>query len=342
MLVAIDRKYERDVDVLLAEEFEVSPPFAEWFLQQIKGFTHLEAQVAQVSVSKSDNLGESDLVVVFKRAGVDACFAVFIEDKINAQFQPEQEARYRLRAEAGIRLGYYLDYRIVLCSPEAYRNTHPQADLFDAFVSYESMAAYFAARNPDDPRSLYRANFLATAAPKAGTAWKATPDPVTNAFWAVAYDIATREFPDLEMRKPVFTKGQTWIDFRPLDMPTTPRRVIVSLKADRGLVDLTFAGTLSRFFSPLATPLLDADMTVHQTGKSVAIRLVVECFSVSAPDDASLLKVRAAFVACVRLIRFYRTQRRELDEAASKSVAEPSLGLAPQGLGSVFCGKRID
>jgi hypothetical protein len=79
--VAVERKYERDVDVLLAEEFSVNTAFAEWFRSQTKFETSV-AQVADVYVSKSDNLGESDLIVIYETEG-GSRFALLIEDKVD-------------------------------------------------------------------------------------------------------------------------------------------------------------------------------------------------------------------------------------------------------------------
>jgi hypothetical protein len=134
-------------------------------------------------------------------------------------------------------------------------------------------------------------------------------------FWNGSYEMATRDFPDLAMRPPAFARGQTWLDLRPMDMPTRPR-VGVPLKGFLGFIDLTFAGVLSRRFSPLVHPLLHRDMTVHQTGKSAAIRLVVESFKVSAVDEMALSKLRSAFASCVLLIHFYQTNQEVLDKAA--------------------------
>jgi hypothetical protein len=50
--VAIERKYERDVDVLLAEEFSVNAAFADWFRSRTK-FQTTAARVADVHVSKT-------------------------------------------------------------------------------------------------------------------------------------------------------------------------------------------------------------------------------------------------------------------------------------------------
>jgi hypothetical protein len=324
--MAIERKYERDIDILLAEEFAVSPAFATWFLEHTETFAGVKASVSDVYVSKSDSTGESDLVVIFDKGG-DSRFALLIEDKIDAPLQPEQEARYRLRAEAEVLRGDYSDYQLILCSPEIYRVTHPEVGSFDAFVSYEAIDTFLKSRDPNDLRSLYRANFIATASKRSGNTWTRVDDAVTNAFWNAAYDIATKEFSDLEMRPPELSKDSTWINIRPQDMPTLPRRIYVSLKGDRGFMDLTFTASLARLFSPLVTPLLEDGMTVHQTGRSAAIRIVVEGFKVSEPEETVLSKVRVAFAACVRLVRFYRNNQKTLDKAASESLPDPARRL---------------
>lgn len=110
-------------------------------------------------------------------------------------------------------------------------------------------------------------------------------------------------------------------------MPTRPRRIYISLKGDRGFIDLTFTSSLARLFSPWVNPLLEHDMTVHQTGKSAAIRIVVEGFKVSEPDGTALSKVRAAFAASVRLVQFYRHNRETLSHVASESLPDPARKL---------------
>jgi hypothetical protein len=317
------RKYERDVDILLAEEFEISRPFAAWFRQQIPSFADRGAQVVEVAVSKSEYLGESDLVLVYQEVETDRRFAIFIEDKIDAPLQPEQVARYRRRAEAGVRKGQFAAFQVVLCSPTAYRDAHTGTRLFDAFVSYEAIARYFRTNGSEDARAVYRAIFLETCAMRRVNRWERNDDPVTNHFWQSAYDLASREFPELEMKPRALTKNQTWIDFRPADMPTRPIRVAVSMKGGLGVVDLSFAGVLSRDFTPLVKPILEEGMTVHQTGKSVAIRLQIERFNDLSVNDAALARLRSAFRACGRLLSFYRSHRAALDEAALKSIPEP-------------------
>ncbi|MET3364703.1 hypothetical protein [Bradyrhizobium ottawaense] len=321
--MAVGRKYERDIDILLAEEFAVSHTFAEWFLKQTR-FSQIEAKVLDVYVSRSDTTGESDLVVLFEEIGGGGRFALLIEDKIDAPLQPEQEARYRLRGQAEVSRGAIKDFEVVLCSPKAYAAAQPKAAAFDRFVSYEDISTFLRNSDPS-PRSTYRADFVATAASKSVNTWVKIDDAATNAFWAAAYQIAAHEFPILEMKELEVTKDSTWINFRPRDMPTQPRRIYVSFKGDRGFMDLTFTGSLAHRFADEVAPLLQRDMTVHQTGKSAAIRIKVEGFKVSEPWELSEPKVREAFRASERLIKFFRENRAKLEIASSKSLPEPTF-----------------
>jgi hypothetical protein len=322
--IILPRFYERDMDILLAEEFRVSPAFSNWFLSATSCATCREGKVLEVAVSKSDNLGESDLVVLFESIDIKSRFALFIEDKIDAPLQPEQLARYRKRADIGLQRGMYSHFHVVLCSPKTYPETHKDAEGFDAYVSYESIASFLRENDPTNTRNLYRAGVIANVARKTGTSgWVKETDAQTDSFWQAAYAIAGREFPDLEMKDPKFARGQTWLIFRPHEMPTLPRIIAVNLKADRGLADLTFSGILCRLFTPLVLPLLENDMTTHQTGKSAVIRLNIPSFGISDFDSEAEERVRAAFKACTRLIRFYLKNRLALDSAASRSLPEP-------------------
>jgi hypothetical protein len=326
--VAVERKYERDIDILLAEEFAVSSSFASWFLTQTKKFRGVKASVLDVYVSRSDNNGESDLVVVFERVDTDSRFALMIEDKIDAPLQPDQEIRYRRRGDAEVSRGDYSDYEVILCAPQIYYVTHPTVSSFDALISYESVDQFLKTDCPESLRNIYRANFIGTAARSTSNTWTRVDDDVTNAFWNAAYDISTREFPGLEMKPPELTKDSTWINIRPIEMPTRPRRIYVSLKGDRGFIDLTFTSSLARLFSPMVASLIDPDMTVHQTGKSAAIRIAVEGFNVSLPNEQVSRKIRNALAACLRLVEFYRRNRELLDKAASESLPSPARKLS--------------
>jgi hypothetical protein len=99
--VLLPRFYERDMDILLAEELQVSPAFANWFLSATNCANCKAGKVLEVAVSKSDNLGESDLVVLFESVDSKSRFALFIEDKIDAPLQPEIESALTLDSSEG-------------------------------------------------------------------------------------------------------------------------------------------------------------------------------------------------------------------------------------------------
>jgi hypothetical protein len=315
--LAVERKYERDIDLLLAEEFAVNPAFAKWFRSNT-GFRDRTANVADLFVSKSTNLGESDLIVLFEEEA-GRRFALLIEDKVDAPIQPDQAGRYRLRAEKDVRLGLYAEYAVILCAPRFYIESRPDLSVFDHRVSFEEIAAFFLQTEPT-VREQYRAQFLATAATRRVNTWTREADETTDAFWEAAYQLATRDFPILEMKRLVVTKGSSWISFRPRDMPTQPKRTYISLKGDRGQIDLTFSNTIAHQFASVVSPWLNPGMAIHQTAASAAIRIETPGFRPDDGFDESLPKLREAFEASQRLIEFYRQHRPDLDQAAREAT----------------------
>lgn len=318
--MVVERKYERDIDILLAEEFSVNPAFAEWMKAKTE-FASTPARVIEVYVSKSTNLGESDLIAIYELED-ERRFALMIEDKVDAPLQPQQAERYRLRAEQEVKAGACVSYAVLLCAPQSYIAQCKGINGFDGSVTFEEIAAFLSSGDAT-PRDHYRASFLNTAATRRANNWVRDVDDQTNDFWDAAYEIATRDFPILEMKPLKLTKGSNWITFRTRDMPTQPRLINVSFKGGRGEIDLTFGATTAHRFHELVGDLLEPDMTVHQASASTGIRLQVEPFQVSDGLEKAMPRVRAAFQSCERLIRFYRSHRDTLNKAAeAATVAE--------------------
>ena len=117
-----------------------------------------------------------------------------------------------------------------------------------------------------------------------------------------------------ELKPLNLTKDSSWISIRPRDLPARPVRTYVSLKGDRGFIDLTLTGASFGSFYKGATPLLRADMSAHATGKSSAIRIEVEGFRPSEDLSSALPRVRRAFAACADLIAFIVSTGNDLTE----------------------------
>ncbi|GAA4884999.1 hypothetical protein [Ferrimonas pelagia] len=80
---------ERDIDLALLEELNVSVSFSSWLVTRCTGVpSHINIVGAWHSVS--DNvLGESDLVFIYESE--DSSYqAILIENKLDAQAQPKQ------------------------------------------------------------------------------------------------------------------------------------------------------------------------------------------------------------------------------------------------------------
>lgn len=314
--VTVERKYERDVDMLLAEEFVVNPTFASWFVAKTK-FQGSTLSVTDAFVSKSNNMGESDLIVILEREG-DGKVAILIEDKVDTPLQPTQAERYRLRADQAIYSGEWADYEVVICAPQSYFASRTEISSFDKLITFEDIAAFLA--EDDAPRAQYRSKFLATAATRRKNSWIREQDEATDAFWNAAYEVATRDFPILELKRPKMTKGSNNFVLGPHWIQTQPKNNYIWIKGNLGFVDLTFGNTVAYQFAEQIAPVLPGGMTVNQTGASAAVRMEALPFAVSEGIEIGLPKVRRAFEACEKLARFYRTNQSMIDDAASRST----------------------
>lgn len=224
---------------------------------------------------------------------------------------------------------------MILCAPRYYIDNRSDLADFDKLISLEQVAQMFDA--PGDPRGDYRRNFLNNAGTRRINAWTREDDVATNDFWSAAYQLGTREFPILEMRLPKLTKNSKWITFRPRDFPTQPKHVYVSLKGDRGQIDLTFANTTAYQFHLAIAHLLEPDMTVHQTKLSSAIRIQTDGFVIGDGIAVGMPKVRSAFAASSRLIELYRRVRAELDRGAKAATPAKWIWLQSE-IGSKWHG----
>ena len=90
---------ERDIDLLLMEEFHVTPGFVTWFCQKV-GIQEPVFDGAWHSVSDTD--GETDLLLQILSGG--RRLAVLIENKVAAPEQHQQDLRYHLRGNRSNRL----------------------------------------------------------------------------------------------------------------------------------------------------------------------------------------------------------------------------------------------
>ena len=263
--------------------------FINWFVSKTK-FHGSAWTVVDLFVSKANNLGESDLIVVLANQASERV-AILVEDKVDAPIQPLQAERYRLRADQARRAGEWSDYEIILCAPRTYLDSRPeQAGAFDKMVSFEEIAEFIG--QDTNARAKYRSDFLATAATRRKNKWKREQDDVADAFW----------------------------NFVPSWLTTKPKNKYLWIKCKQGLCDLTFDSTVVHEFKARIADILPSEMTVERTGNAAVIRVTALPFAAAEGIETALPKVRRAFESCEKLARFYCSNRSLIDDAANYST----------------------
>lgn len=257
---------ERDVDLLLLEEFLVSEPFANWFVSEATGHP-LSIKLIGAWHSVSDALlGESDLIVkLTSEAGVTE--AILIENKIDAIAQTEQGYRYKMRGEKGITQGEWAKFITCLFAPQSYidRNIEP----YDVEVSYEQVISFF--QTQADVRSQYRAAFLQEAVGKNRRGYQSVVCQRMTAFATAYLDFVASHYPELnpETAKPR-AAGHDWVHFYPIPH----QKNIVIVHQIRGQqVKIIYRGQQERF-DEIATKfefVRDQQLTVKRSGQSVTV-----------------------------------------------------------------------
>lgn len=260
MKIQFDTTLERDIDLLIMEEFISDKEFARIFLDSV-GINE-PYNVEKVIHSKTDaDLGESDIVFILEINGKR--HALHIEDKIDAIAMPKQHDRYDLRAQKDIAAGQYDSYSVLIVAPTKYLAVNKEAQKYKHQVNYEQMREYFLSKT--DARSQYKLALIDRAIfeQKNGYQYEANPGVVRFCTAMTAYQ--KENYPSL----PVGTTAW-WPEY-----PTLLNDTKVVFKANKGFCDLQFGHTLAQDLYLRVKDYLSERMNVVQAGKSASVRIVV-------------------------------------------------------------------
>ena len=263
---------ERDMDMLFLEEFVCSDSFLRIFtdIANIK-----PSRVLSVHASKTDvSLGESDMTVIVQSN--DEKIGLLIEDKIDAVAMPEQSARYSLRGQKGIERGDYDRFFVFIIAPQKYLSQNAEAQKYPNIVEYERILSYFEELN--QPRAAFRIQQIKQAIEKQKKGYQVEMDPAVTDFWAKYSEFQKKHYPDVYFIYNGEIKGSnaTWPRFR-----TVIDGLYMYHKTEFGAVDLTFDGCaenivdIERLLTDTLGDYISRGFTVHRTGKSAAVRLIV-------------------------------------------------------------------
>ncbi len=155
-ILPIEEIRERDIDLLLLEEFIVNEEFARFFINEL-GLGDIGYLIGAYHSLTQAGLGESDLVLNFSGKNKNG-FLILIENKIDANFAERQAERYKERGEIYVKEKDCSSFITVLIAPQSYINLNHG---FDFTISYEAIKNWFELQATK--RSAFKAMMLDSA-----------------------------------------------------------------------------------------------------------------------------------------------------------------------------------
>lgn len=270
--ITLDTVLERDMDLLIIEEFISSKEFANLFLDA----TNIDRDSEIISVQRSlrFQMGESDIVIVLKTPN-GTNIGLHIEDKVNAEAQQEQYGRYEERAALLADDLGYSEYRICITAPQYYLHANAEARKYPSSVTYEKIRDYYELKN--DIRSKYKLALLHCALGKKD-ATIAVPNAAVMSFWSEFERLAAMRNLRTTAESNQHGKESKFIRFY-----TVMPKVYVIYKARHGYVDLQFPNMAGRLSLPEG--LLEDDMIICDAGKSAAVRVAHDNWTLNLEEN---------------------------------------------------------
>ena len=293
---------ERDIDMLLLEEFNVSTEFSSWFYSKVTGKTEAPGCIGAWHSVSDSTLGESDLVVLY-----DDDSAILIENKIDAVAQPDQGERYTLRGKKGVEKGQWLSFQTCMVAPDIYLQKEHDSRNYDAHVSYEELNQWFLSAGQLDKRNAYKAHLLEEAIAQNRRGHTFVTDQQVTLFWLQYWQFATSKYPELEMKRPGNKPSNAdWPDFRPASMN---KRFSIVHKLSRGDLDLQISGA-AESLDLLKEYIVDSDIKIEKANKSAAVRIKVPAIDCHQSFDSQMAAAELGMQAALRLLAIgYQLER---------------------------------
>jgi hypothetical protein len=296
---------ERDIDLLLLEEFLSSPDFLFWWMRKVwpRAFSSLKFLETHRSVTQSN--GESDLEITLIVEG--GCrVRLLIENKVNAALQPMQAERYKARGASYVAQGHCEECFTILAAPRRYFGDGMKG--FDAVISYEDIQEWFDNQANIGDRSKYKSALLHAGIDKGVYGYQPIEDDAVGSFWKKYWLMALENAPELEMAEPKGKPaGASFIDFRPA---TLPKGVVLVHKLSHGNADIQFSGYGGRL-SELRDKYgnaMEADMSITSAAKSGAIRIKVPVVNVAHSFEEQMEDTLHGLLAIKRLYSWFLKQ----------------------------------
>lgn len=330
--------YERDIDLLLMEEFNCNPSFCGWFSSKLELSSSCPVPstcTARHSVASTteEAVGESDLEIVFEfdTPSGRKSVLVLLEDKVTARFTPDQAARYRSRAKDLADRKGIDEYCTVLLAPKAYL---VGLDCFDKQVPYEDVRDFFESQaanaSPDiAARYRHRAAILRHAIEKHRRGGTRANDKTRTQFFDAYYELAVKCDRKLK-QKPARPRSQQCVGFF---YDLTPRcdgvkDLFLEHKLKKGCVGIEFRGwgEHQNWYVPRLCKVAEDDMVVKPlTAHTICVRIFdLPELDLDRPLCEQEADARRGIEASARLLAWYKKHVKDFDAWTAKLLSKES------------------
>ena len=295
---------ERDIDLLLLEEFVATPAFSKWFNRQTADQDLSEEPVISAHRSVTTSSGESDLEIVMLSSDGRVHY-LMIENKISAGFQPRQADRYRQRGEGYLRQGDCDGFFSILVAPETYLGQDHDRKGFDHVLSYEAIMDWFSYAEGPLERNAVKQKLLSAAIEKATLGYQPEEDLSVSKFWNSYWKLATELAAELGMAEPSAKPASAgFVLFTPEKLS---KEVKLVHKLSHGNMDLQFLDMEAKLPELRAKIMskLDPDMLIARAGKSGVVRIKVPVLDTTMDFQVQEVNARKGIVCAQRLLKWY-------------------------------------
>lgn len=200
-----------------------------------------------------------------------------------------------------------------LVAPQRYLDADHLGHEFDRYVAYEDLIPHFE-RSEAGARGAWRAAMLRQAiGGSRKSVYKRVVDEATTRFFHDYWEIASREFPRLRMKRDRDRPaGSTWVQFYP-DVGMPKHIGLWHKAAEIFTADLSFRNTRVEDLHEAIGEFVQTAMSVEQAQKSAVVRIRTPALSVLAGVAAQEADVREGLRAAQRLVEFYARHKPRLD-----------------------------
>jgi biotin-(acetyl-CoA carboxylase) ligase len=324
--IIIERITERDLDLLILEEFHSSENFIFWFLKQLDNslldfnlFDNAHHSVIDY------NLGESDLFIITKNI-LNQKLLILIENKINSDFQELQDIRYKERAIKYLEEKDYYLAKTVLIAPQNYiDNTCENVD-FDYYVSYENIRDWFELQK--DKRSIYKQNIINLAINKERRGYSAILNENATNFHNLYFEKVQKSFKEITMKQPKgIPAGSTFISlkYNNLRLNNELTHKLIVKKTGFGYIDWSIKNIKYEDIKNSISDCLLSEMQLKKTGNSISVSIKIPSIDVLKPFEEQIDNIEIAFTNIRTLINWINQNKDKISEMIEYKQNAPNI-----------------